>query len=175
MNSKTIGLLFTTNIQSSVHFVNPNFMAISGPIHITIEFYFIIYETTPKKSPQHSHGLSRAIRLSSIIFTLRSQVLGPIKRSFKASNQPKHHKTLKQSVKQSRIKPLPYGVCRNSLKSKPTRRPCCVERLSFLFRRIPTVGSPVILERSRTLSLSKNKSKTFCISFPSFPRFLLAF
>ena len=128
-------------------------MAIFGPIHITTQFYFIIYETTPKNSPQHSHRLSRAIHLSSIIFTLRSQVLGLIKRPFEASNQPKHHKTLKQSVKPSRIKPLPYRFCRNSLKPKPTRRPYCVERLSFLFRRIPTVGSPVILERSHTLSL----------------------
>ena len=119
MKSKTLWLLFTANIQSSVHFVNPNFMAIFGPIHITTQFYFIIYETTPKNSPQHSHRLSRAIHLSSIIFTLRSQVLGPIKRLFEASNQQKHHKTLKQSVKPGRIKPLPYGVCRNSLKLNP--------------------------------------------------------
>ena len=167
MNNKTIELLFTTNIQSSVHFVNPNFMAISGPIHITTEFYFIIYETTPKNSPQYCHGLSRAIRLSSIIFTLQSQVLGPIKRPFEASNQPKHHKTLKQSVKPSRIKPLPYEVCRNSFKSKPTRRPYCVERLSFLFRRIPSRIARNLREKSHSLSL-KIKTK------PSASPFLLS-
>ena len=62
------------------------------------------------------------------------------------------NKTLKQSVNSSRIKPLPHGFCRNSLKPKPTRRPCLVEQPSFLSRRIPTVRSPVIVERSHTLS-----------------------
>ena len=38
VNSETIGLLFITIIQSSVHFVNPNFMAIFDLIHTTIQF-----------------------------------------------------------------------------------------------------------------------------------------
>ena len=65
------------------------------------------------------------------------------------------------------MKPLPYGVYRNSLKPEPTRRPYCVERLSFLLRRIPTVGSPENLERSYTLSL-KRKSQTYCKFFSFF-------
>ena len=91
------------------------------------------------------------------IFTLRSQVLRLIKRPFKASNQPKHYKTPKQSAT-SRIKSLPHGVCQNSSKPMPTRSPRHVERLSFLLRRNPTVELAGILERRYSLSLSKIKN-----------------
>ena len=74
------------------------------PTHI---IYFINCETNTPKQPLHSHRLSK---WAPKILTIWSQVLGPIKRSFKVSNQPKHYKTLKQSVTSSRIKPLPHGV-----------------------------------------------------------------
>ena len=64
------------------------------------------------------------------------------------------------------MKPLPHGVCRNYLKPKPTHWPYCVEQPSFLSRRIPVVGSPVILERSRTLSHYVLKNKAHYISLP---------
>ena len=38
MNSETLGLLFMANHQHRFHFVNPNFIAISCLIHITIQF-----------------------------------------------------------------------------------------------------------------------------------------
>ena len=153
MNSETLGSLFTSNYPISVPLREPDFHGHSRPHSNQNTFYFMIYETTPKNSPQHSHRLSRAIHLSSMILTLRSQVLGPIKRLFKASTQPKHHKTLKLSVKPSRINPLLHGVCRNSLNLVPTRRSRCIEQLSFLLRRISKVGSLGILERRYTFSL----------------------
>ena len=107
VNSETLGSLFTSKYPISVPLREPDFYGHSRPHSNQNTFYFMIYETTPKNSPQHSHGLSWAIHLSSIILTLRSQGLGPIKRPFKASTQPKHHKTLKPSVKPSRINPLP--------------------------------------------------------------------
>ena len=52
-----------------------------------------------------------------------------------------------------------------------TRSPHRVEQLPFLLRRNLTVGSPEILERSGTLSLSKNQNLkpklTFCTSRPA--------
>ena len=96
-----------------------------------------------------SHRLSTWVSKNS---SPRFQDLEQIKRPFKASNQLKHHKTLKQSVKPNRIKPLPHGVYRNSLNLVPTQSPRCVKPLCFLSRRIPTVGSLVILERSSPLS-----------------------
>ena len=106
-----------------------------------------------------SQGLSNWV---SKFFPVRSQVLGPIKWLFKASNQPKHYKTLKQSVTSSRIKSLPHGVCRNTKKPVPTRYPRRVEQLSFLSRRIPKVRSPVILERRCSLSKKNSKPSTCC-------------
>ena len=85
--------------------------------------------------------------------TIQFQDLEPIKRPFKASNHTKHYKTLKQSVKPSRINPLPHGVCRNSSKPESTRRLLRVDQLSFLPQRISTVGLPRNLERMKTLSL----------------------
>ena len=107
--------------------------------------------------------------------TIRFQDLGLIKRPFKASNLPKHHKTLKKSVKPSRIKPLSHGVCRNSLKSEPTRRPRRVEQPFFLLRRISTVGLPVNLERSLSLSHSKNFIFGHCTFFPCSSPFWFVF
>ena len=105
--------------------------------------------------------------------TIWSQVLGPIKRPFKTSNQPKHYKTLKQSVTSSRIKLLPHRVCRKLPKLVPTCSPRCVEPLCFLVRRNPTIRSPI--NQERRCSLSKNhKMSNHCIS-PLFARFLFFF
>ena len=53
----------------------------------------------------------------------------------------------------------------------PTCSPRCVEQFSFSTRKDPMVGSPGILERSGTLSLSKNQNLkpklTFCTSRPT--------
>ena len=149
VNSETLGLLFTTKHPTSVPLCEPEFHSHFRPHTHQHTIYFIIYEINTQNSP-YSHGLSNGLPKISII---RSQVLGPIKRPLNSSNQLKHHKTLKQSVTSSRIKPLPHGVCRNSLKPEPTSCPRRVERLSFLLRRILTVRSPGKLERSLFLSL----------------------
>ena len=71
------------------------------------------------------------------------------------------------------MKPLPHGVCRNSLNPVSTRCPLRVEQLCFLSRRILTVRSPTILERRKTLSLKKIKFEaTGYFFFSSPPRFL---
>ena len=110
------------------------------------------------------HGQSKKFPKIPII---RFQVLGQIKRPFKASNQPKHYKTLKQSVTLSRIKPLPHGVCRKLPKPVTTCSPRCVEPLCFLVRRNPTDRSAVNLERSCSLSKKNQKSNLTVSIFPS--------
>ena len=52
VNSETLGLLFTANHQHRFHFVNPNFIAISGLIHIPIQFVSQITTQTPKTAPK---------------------------------------------------------------------------------------------------------------------------
>ena len=105
--------------------------------------------TSNPKQFVDSHGLSKWVlkfpHLGSKIWDRSNG------RSRPQTNQT-IHKALKQSVKPSRMKPLPHGVCQNSLKLEPTRRPRRVEQPSFLSQRIPTVGSPGNLERSYTLS-----------------------
>ena len=140
-------------------------------------------KTAPTQST-HCHGLYKP---APKISTIRSQVLGPIKHPLTASIILNHHKTLKQSVKASRIKPLPHGVCRNSSKLVPTCSPRCVELLCFLARRNPTVRSPVNLERRCSLSKIITKCPTtasppclhvfsfFSISLPFSLRILFLF
>ena len=106
--------------------------------------------------------------MGSINYTTSVPSLGPIKRPFKASTNRNIHKTLKQSVTSSRMKPLPHGVCRNSSKPESTRCPRRVEQLSFLLRRNPTVGSPGILEKRYFLSLKENH-KTHALHLSSPP------
>ena len=118
----------------------------------------IPYPLPVSYSPKHNL-LSRTAQMDSKnspkISTIRSQVFRLIKRPFKASNQPKHYKTLKQSVTSSRIKLLPHGVCQKLPKPVPTCSPRCVEPLCFLVRRNPTVRLPRILERRYSLSKRK--------------------
>ena len=149
VNSETLGLLYTSKYPISVSPCEPELYSHFRPHthHNPICFtnFMINNPNSPWSVTNCTNGFQNFL-------TIRFQDLGPIKRSFKASNRPKHHKTLKQSVKPSRIKPLPHGVCRNSLKLEPTRRPLRVERHFFLLRRIPTVGFVENLERSLILS-----------------------
>ena len=86
---------------------------------------------TPQTSPTQSQTVQMGFKNSLKIPTIRSQVLGPIKRPFKASNQPKHYKTLKQSVTSNRIKPLSHGVCQNSNFLVCTRSSYRVDHFAF--------------------------------------------
>ena len=148
MNSETLWL-FTANHQHRFHFVKPNFIAISGPIHITIQFVSHITTQTPKTA----HKTATDCTIGFLKFQHFGSKIWD-RSNGRSRPQPNRNinKALKSRVKQTRIKLLSHGVCQNSSKPEPTRRPRCVERLSFLLRRIPTVGSPVILERSHTLS-----------------------
>ena len=86
VNNETLELLFTTNHQHRFHFMNPNFIVISGLIHIIIQFVSQITTQTPKTA--HKTVTDCTIGFHNF-FTLRFQDLGPIKRQFKASTQPK--------------------------------------------------------------------------------------
>ena len=82
---------------------------------------------------------------------------------------------LKQIVKPSRINPLPHGVFQKLPKLEPTCRILRVELLSFLLRRISTVGLPKNLERSRTLSLKVLKNPASVSLLPLSHIFLFLF
>ena len=150
MNSKTLGLLFTANHPISVPLCEPEFHSYSRPHTHHDTIYFIIYEIKIQNSPNTvtdcTNGLQKLQQFGSKIWDRSNN------RSRPQTNR-NIHKTLKQSITSSRMKPLPHGVCQNSLKPELTRSPYCVERLFFLSRRIPTVGSPRNLERSHSLSL----------------------
>ena len=150
MNSETIGLLFTTNQPISVPLCEPEFHSHFRPHTHHNTMYFIIYEINIQNSPNtvtdYINGLQKLQQLCSKIWDRSNG------RSIPQTNR-NIHKTLKQSVTSSRMKPRPHGVCRNSLNPVPTRCPHRVKRLSFLLRRNPTVGSLGNLERMSTLSL----------------------
>ena len=150
MNSETLELLFTTKYPISVPLCEPESLRHFRP-HT---HQYMIYCTNQHiKSPNRPYIATDCAERAPKIITFRSQDLGPIKRPLTASINSSINKVLKQIVNSSRIKPLLHGVCRKLPKPVPTRRPRCVERLSFLSRLIPTVGSPIILEISYTLSL----------------------
>ena len=86
MNSETLGLLFTANHPTSIPLCEPKIQWPFRPHAHHNTTYSIIYTL----AAQTVRGRSRTVQMGSIIFTLRSQVLGPIKWSFKASNQPNH-------------------------------------------------------------------------------------
>ena len=90
VNSKTLGLLFMANHQHRFHVVKPNFIAISGPIHIIIQFISQIKTQTLKTT--HKTVTDCTIGFHNFL-QIWSQVLGPIKRPFKASTQPKHQQS----------------------------------------------------------------------------------
>ena len=149
MNSKTLELLFTPTLSTSVPLCEPEIHGHFWPhAHHNI-IYCVNYESRCPNSPHPSWAVYSDPKYFSHFgskFWNRSNG-----RSRPQTNSI-IYKTLKQSVTSSRIKPLPQGVCRNSKKPVPMRSPLCVEPLCFLARRIPTVGSPRILERSHSLS-----------------------
>ena len=150
VNSETLGLLFTAKYPISVLLCEPEFHSHFWPHTHHNTIYFIIYEITIQNSPNTimdcTNGLQKLQHFGSKIWDRSND------RSRPQTNR-NIHKIFKQSVNSSRMKPLPHGVFRNSLKPEPTRRPHRVERPFFLSRRIRTVGSSVNLERSYTLSL----------------------
>ena len=136
-------------IQHRFLLVELNSMPISDLLLTKTQFIAQI----PTAIAQTVHGLSlNCLNGLQKFPTIRSQVLGQIKRPLTASINSIIHKTLKSRVNSSRIKPLPHGVFQNSLKPEPTRRPRCVEQLSFLLQRNPTVRLARNLERSPLLS-----------------------
>ena len=139
MNIKPSGYCSQPIIQHRFHFVNPKSMAISDLIHTNTQFISLIMKQTPQTAPIQSRTVQMGSTNSPKIPTIRSQVLGWIKRRFKASNQPNHYKTLKQSITSSMIKPLPHGVCRNSNFLMSTRSFHCVDQLCLQPRRKPMV------------------------------------
>ena len=151
VNSETLGLLFTANHQTSVPLCEPEFRSHFRPHTYYNTIFFIIYEINIQNSSNTvsdcTNGLQKLQQFGSKIWDQSNGHSRP-------KTNRNIHKTLKQSVTSSKMKPLPHGVCRNSLKPELTHRPHCVERLSFLLRRNLTVGSPVILEIRYSLSLS---------------------
>ena len=149
MNNETLLLLFTANHPTSVPLCEPEIQWPFWPhAHHNI-IYGMNYTTSSPNSPWTVTECPNEL--------LKFSHFGP--KFWDRSNgrsRPQTNsiinKTLKQSVNSSRIKPLPHGVCRNSLKLVPTRCPHRIEQLSFLLRRNPTVRSPGILERSHSLS-----------------------
>ena len=136
VNSETLGLLFTTNQPISVPLCEPEFLSHSQPHTHHNTIYFIIYEINIQNSPNIvtdcKNGLQKLQQFGSKIWDKSNS-------SSRLQTNRNIHKTLKQSVTSSRMKPLSHGVCRNPLNPVPTRCPHRVERLSFLLRRNPTV------------------------------------
>ena len=149
VNNETLRLLFTTKYPISVPLCEPKN---HGHFRPYTHQYMIYCTNQHINSPNSPYIATDCAERAPKILTFWSQDLGPIKRPLTASINSSINKVLKQRVNPSRIKPLPQEVCRNSLKPEPTRRPLCVEQLSFLLRRISTIGSPGILERSDSLS-----------------------
>ena len=122
----------------SIHVLNHKFLELKHP-----------------NSPLNFWAVTATKEILKKIPTIRSHVLGPIKRPLTASNQPKHRKTLKMRIK------LKYGEnptswsCQKLANPGSTRSLLRVERFPFLLRRNPTVRSRVFLERSQRLSLYK--------------------
>ena len=61
---------------------------------------------TPQTALTQSRTVQMGSKISPKISTIRSQVLGPIKRSFKTLNQSKHYKTLKKKCHESILSKL---------------------------------------------------------------------
>ena len=150
VNSETLGLLFTANHPISIPLYEPEFHSHSQPHTHHNTIYFIIYEINIQNNPNtvtdNTNELQKLQQFGSKIWDRSNG------RSRPQTNR-NIHKTLKQSVTSSRMKPLHHGVCRNSLKPEPTRRPRRIEHLSFLLIRISTVGLARNLERRCSLSL----------------------
>ena len=149
VNSKTLGLLFTATLSTSVPLCEPEINSHFRPhAHHNI-IYCVNYDSRYPNSPHPSRTVHNGPKDFS---HFGSKFWNRSNGRLRPQTNSTIHKTLKQSVTSSRIKPLPHGVCRNSKKPVPTRCPRCVEQLSFFARRNPTVRSPGILEISHILS-----------------------
>ena len=150
VNSETLGLLFTANHPMSVPLCEPEIQWPFQPHTHHHIIYSINYTINNPNSPwtvtDCPNGFQKLPHLGSKIWDRSNGRSRP-------QTNPIIYKTLKQSVTSSRIKPLPHGVCRNSLKLESTRRPCRIEQLFFLLRKNPTVGLARNLERMRSFSL----------------------
>ena len=149
MNSKTFGLLFTATLSTLVplceHEIHGHFRPHA---HHNI-IYCVNYDSRCPNSPHPSRTVHNGPKDFS---HFGSKFWNRSNGHSRPQTNSIIYKTLKQSVTSNRIKLLPHRVSRNSRKSVPTRSPCYVEPLCFLARRIPTVQSPGILERSHSLS-----------------------
>ena len=87
VNSETLGLLFMANHPTSVPLGEPEFHSHFQPYTHQSIIYSINHTTSSPNSPWTITDCPYGFHN---FFTLRSQVLGPIKRLFKASTQPNH-------------------------------------------------------------------------------------
>ena len=142
----------------------------SRPLSHQSMIYFNISKL--RKNPS-AVAVTAAPMVVQKFISIRSQGLGPIRRPLTASLDSNIRKVLKEGIKPSREKPLPQGVCLNSLNPVTARSPLRVEQLSFLSRRLTTVGSPVFLKRSFSLSKENIHFHVFCCYWFSIPLFLL--
>ena len=91
VNSETLRLLFTANHPIIGSLCEPEFQGHFRP-HTN---QHMIYSTKHNPSnPNNPCTITNFPKRALKIPTIRSQVLGSIKRPLKASNQPKHYKTL---------------------------------------------------------------------------------
>ena len=87
VNNKTLGLMFTATIQHRFYFVKPEIHGHFWPYtHRSIIYSTICTLATPKQFVDCTDYPNELKECP----TIRSQVLGPIKRPFKASNHPNH-------------------------------------------------------------------------------------
>ena len=149
INSETLGLLFTTNHPIIGFTCETEIHGHSRPHTHQHTIYLRNYEINTQNSPNtvtdYPNGLQKFQQFGPKFWDRSNGRSRPQTNSI-------IHKTLKQSVTSSRIKILPHRLCRNSKKPVPTRRPRCVEQLSFLLQRNPTIGLAGILKRSCSLS-----------------------
>ena len=135
--------------QSSVSLCEPEIYGHSRSYTHQHTIYFINYEINTQNSPNTVTDCPNGFQ--------KFQQFGP--KFWDGSNSRSRHQTssiihttLKQSVTSSRIKTLLHGVCGNSKKPVHTCRSRCVEKLSFLLQRNPTIRLAGILKRSCSLS-----------------------
>ena len=97
VNSETLGLLFTANHQTSISLCEPEFHNHFRPHTHHNTIYSTIYTINNPNSPWTVTNYPNGFQKLPL---LGSKIWDRIKRSFKASSQPKHHKALKSRVKQ---------------------------------------------------------------------------
>ena len=100
---------------------------------------------SPHKQPTTCWTITAIKRISKKFLTIRSQVLGPIKRPLTASNQPKHRKTLK-----------------NGNKTQVGRNPYLLEFVKT--RKSGVHASPAPRRTFSLLAPSKSNGRILCIS-----------